>query len=486
MVPDPQNHGVTTRHGAGLRGQRAAADADLPAGRFGQMFGLPAAETSPEAINHLVGVMKERGEKSAQGIIPAGFTYLGQFVDHDITFDASTALEQRVEPNALVNFRTPRLDLDSLYGSGPQVHPYLYDWCNEPKGTKLLVGRNTDPDFAPEDLPRNQQGRALVGDRRNDENLIICQLHLLFIRFHNAVIDHLTRTGLPETREATEDLLDRAQRTVRWHYQWLVLHDFLPRIRNQDQAKEVLPSDAAPRGHRKYFKWKREPFIPVEFSGAAYRFGHSMVRNRYDTGPDPDEFGKPIFPTLDGRRWLPADSVISWKRFFEIAEPEIVQKSQTIDTAIVEPLCEHMPDDGAPLPFLNLKRGWRLKLPSGQAVARKMGLDPLNEAELDLGKCDDDKVLKELVRSTPLWYYILAEAAKPPCSGERLGPVGSRIVAEVLLGLIDGDQFSYLNSEKPWAPRHLGAEEGHFTMVDLVHIAELGISPDRRPAHREH
>jgi hypothetical protein len=448
------------------------------------MFDLRAANTSRPAIDHLVAVMGERGKASAPGVIPAGFTYLAQFIDHDITFDPTTALERRVDPDALVNFRTPRFDLDSLYGSGPQVHSFLYDWQTEPKGTRLLVGRNTDPDCAPEDLPRNWQGRALVGDRRNDENLIISQLHLLFIRFHNAVVGHLCRNGLPETPDATEELLADAQRIVRWHYQWIVFHDFLPRILEEDTAKQVLPSQAAPHGHREFFKPKAEPFIPVEFSGAAYRFGHSMVRKRYDTEPDPEELGKRIFPKLNGLRPLPADSVISWKRFFEIGEPKDVQPSQTIDTAIVEPLYDDMPDHGDPLPLRNLRRGWRLELPSGQAVAKAMGEPKLDEADLKLGHCDEE-VRRELLSATPLWYYILCEAAKPPRSGKRLGPVGGRIVAEVLLGILDGDKFSYLNSEKPWAPRHLGTD-GDFTMVDLVHIAELGISPDRRPAHREH
>src|SRR5215210_130173 len=176
---------VAVGHGAAPRGLGAQDGADLPRGRFGRMFpGRPACEAGPEAIEQLVALMERRVNLTQNHDLPAGFTYLAQFVDHDITFDPTTLADRESDPQALVNFRTPRLDLDSVYGLGPAVQPYLYDWTDtRPRGVRLLAGCNR---HGVDDLPRNHQGRALVGDPRNDEHAIIAQLHLLFIRFHNA------------------------------------------------------------------------------------------------------------------------------------------------------------------------------------------------------------------------------------------------------------------------------------------------------------
>jgi hypothetical protein len=424
---------------------------------------LPACAVGADAIEELVGLLAARAGSSGNNTpIPAGFTYLGQFIDHDITFDPTKLGEER-DPGGLVNFRTPRLDLDSLYGSGPVTQPFLYDWKeSEPVGTRLLVGH--DATRAIEDLPRNQQDRALIGDPRNDENLIVSQLHLLFIRFHNAVVDHLVRKGV-----SASELLEEARRIVRWHYQWIVVHEFLPKVVGKAMAKDVLTSG------RRYFKWRRRPFIPVEFSGAAYRFGHSMVRSGYGIkrlvgGPPPQ--GLTIFPDLAGFRRLSADRVIYWGRFFQLPDGQ-EQSSLKIDTSIAEPLFE-LPDGEPALPRRNLLRGRALELPSGQDVACTMHVPALAEEELRL-----DGAAAELRRSTPLWYYILCEAEKrlgdeataTAPAGRHLGPVGGRIVAEVLVGLLEGDPTSYLRQEPPWRPGELGTGSD-FTMARLVEIAQ--------------
>ena len=215
--------------------------------------------------------------------VPAGYTYLGQFIDHDITFDPTSRLGTPIAAPKLRNFRTPRFDLDSLYGTGPVDQPYLYDWDKKLplRGVKLLVGRSKQGSAVVDDLPRNDQDRALVGDPRNDENIIISQLQLLFIHFHNNVVDHVLGRGSNLSRE---DAFDEAQRLVRWHYQWIVVHDFLERIVGRRMARSVLrpgARGAKPTVRLEIFKWRGEPFMPVEFSGAAYRFGHSMVRDNY-------------------------------------------------------------------------------------------------------------------------------------------------------------------------------------------------------------
>jgi hypothetical protein len=417
---------------------------------------LPACDVGTAGIEALVGLMEQRtGDSGNNPRIPAGFTYLGQFVDHDISFDP-TRLDLPDDAPPPVNLRTPRLDLDSVYGAGPVVHPFLYDWREaEPPGTRLLVGHNAVD--ATRDLPRNQQGRALIGDPRNDENLIVAQLHLLFIRFHNAVVDHLWRAG-----EKERELFEAARRLVRWHYQWIVVHELLPKVTGETTFD------------REHFQWDGQPFIPVEFSGAAYRFGHSMVRGQYGlqrlTGGPPPR-GLPIFPDLAGFRWLPKSLVIDWERFFEREGlREQAQSSQKIDTALVAPLFR-LPDREPVLPRRNLLRGVRLKLASGQDVARALDAPVLEEADLRLDGIDET-VRKGLLRSTPLWYYILCEAEKRPApAGRHLGPAGGRIVGAVLGGLIEGDPDSYVNQTPPWRPGALGTG-ADFTMATLVDFAQ--------------
>jgi hypothetical protein len=458
-------------HGTAVpRGQEVDVEGDPALGRFGWMFpGRDPCPLSDETIDALAEWMRSDQNDSSPSDIPAGFTYLGQFIDHDITFDP-TPLAARTRADGQMNFRTPRFDLDSLYGAGPLVQPYLYDWTeSEPPGAKLLVGT---------DLPRNWEGRALIGDPRNDENVIVAQLHMLFLRFHNAVVERLARAGTPK-----DELFDEARRLVRRHYQWIVVREFLPKVVGGGMAEDVIsiPRAGVPTVRRKFFTWKREPRIPREFSGAAFRFGHSMIRPGYGIKRVPAKTAGlqqiPIFPTLRGFRRLPAGLVIDWARFFELEPrpplplPQQVQFSMKIDTSIAEPLFT-LPDGEPDLPRRNLRRGRKLKLPSGQDVAHAMGAPLLTDEELRLDVFEKSKsVQAALRRAAPLWYYILCEAAsKHGDAGEHLGPVGGRIVAEVLVGLLEGDPNSFLRREPTWRPR-LGTD-GDFKMADLVRFVE--------------
>jgi len=241
-------HGSTPR---GLDGGAAAAGH----GRFGRMFpGLPPCELSDEGLAALLTTMDSDNALGINPVIPAGFTYLGQFIDHDITFDPNSQLDKTSDPFALTNFRSPRLDLDSLYGSGPADQPYLYDWAESDRdpGLKLLVAKR--PDGAQgtiDDLPRNEQERALIGDPRNDVHLVIAQLHLLFVKFHNNVVDHVRE----KHHLSGEALFREACRIVRWHYQWIVVHDFLPRVVGPTTAARVIkPAGAWPAVERRHFR----------------------------------------------------------------------------------------------------------------------------------------------------------------------------------------------------------------------------------------
>jgi hypothetical protein len=316
----------------------------------------------------------------------------------------------------------------------------------------MLVGRG-----AVEDLPRNKQERALIGDPRNDENLIVAQLHLLFLRFHNAVVDRLAGT-VPDA-----ELFARARTLVRRHYQWIVLHELLPKVAGDVAAGDALAA-------RRHFDPGPEPFVPLEFSGAAYRFGHTMVRPGYGLKTlAPGAFGQQalsIFPDLEGLRPLPADRVIDWDRFFHLgAGPPsegTPQRSMLIDTSIAAPLFTLLPDGGPPLPERNLRRARKIGVPSGQAVADAMGVDRLTDEQLKLDRLPA-AVRDELRAAMPLWFYVLCEA------GVHLGPVGGRIVAEVLVGLVAADPRSYLSEDPAWRPHELGTD-GDFGMADLIRM----------------
>jgi hypothetical protein len=500
-----RHHGFKTR---GLsKGLAVVPQGPLFEGRFGRMFReQPVFDVDDEDLNALADSMSlQRSDNNPN--IPAGFTYFGQFVDHDITFETLSSLQKANDPEGLVNFRNPRFDLDSLYGRGRDDSPYLYDQ-NSPDDVKLLVGRVIDFDGTTRvegqhDLPRNEQERALIGDPRNDENTFVSQLHLLLIKFHNKLVDKVM-SERPQLED--DDLFKEVQRIVRWHYQWVVICDFLRRTIPEGMLDRLLVTDED--GLRKvrlrFYRPKRQPFMPVEFSAAAYRFGHSQVRGIYDLNltvqdtptflpadqlpPKSNAFG---FRTADfrGFRGLPPRWTMSWPFFFELDAPEGTrQPTLKIDTNIAGPLATALPDtdhsdiNDFSLPRRNLIRGKRLGLPSGQWVARAMGvlkdriltgrdLFPQSLVE-QLGSQRADK----LGANTPLWYYVLKEAEVQQ-NGERLGEVGGRIVAEVLLGLLDGDPLSFLSVQPNWTPEL--AEDGEFAMTDLIRFAD----PDAAKVH---
>jgi hypothetical protein len=374
------------------------------------------------------------------GRIPAGFTYLGQFIDHDITLDLTPLGGRTRKPRRTVNHRTPRLDLDSLYGGGPEVQPYLYE-RDRPERLLLTEG-------PPLDLPRNDEGVALIGDPRNDENAIISQLHLLFARFHNRIADELGS-------------FESARRMVLRHYHWIVLHEYLPAVLG-----------APFEGPREHYRPEGAPYMPIEFSGAAFRFGHSMVRPDYGIVPLPDPpapvpIAISLFPDLQGFRPLVTERVIAWERFFAL-DDDAPQDSSAIDTRLASDLFE-LPFGEPVLARRTLLRGIKLGLPSGQDLAHMLGVPALAPEDLLL-KQVPEPARESLTRSTPLWYWILCEAEKK-AKGKHLGPLGALIVGEVLTGLIETDKTSFVHEEPDWTPGELGGTKDVFSMASLVRYA---------------
>jgi len=482
--------GVTMHGAEEPRGLGAVPRSALFEGRFGRMFrNLPSFPNDRNALIMLGSKLPEAlgaADEEDNPKIPAAYTYLGQFIDHDLTFDPVSQLQRFNDPDGLHDFRTPRFDLDSVYGRGPSESPYLYEWADRRfRGVKLLAGRNpaSDTDGTPlerQDLPRNEQGRALIGDPRNDENIIVSQLHLAFVKAHDRLVGKIAQRGF-----AGPALLEETARVLRWHYQWMVVHDFLTRVVGQEMVASIIKGEGTPAGptvELQFYKWDNDPYMPVEFSVAAYRFGHSMVRPFYDLNRQVT--GVPIFITdeppdpfshLGGFRRLPVGWTVDWSRFVNIGGSR-PQLSRRINTRLAPELFK-LPSsiDGArnALAVLNLRRGKALQLPSGQAVAERMGVPRLTAAELGLGRLGlrpDHQA--DLEAGTPLWFYILKEA-EVRNQGLQLGPVGGRIVAEVLIGILQGDPSSYLRMQPTWKPDGTipAFRAGEFTLGDLLKFA---------------
>jgi hypothetical protein len=461
------------------RGLGYVPESRLTTGLFGRMFReLEPFVADAEQIAAIAELMREPTPAEPLGDntrVPAGYTYLGQFIDHDITFDPISSLERQNDPDALTNFRTPRFDLDCVYGRGPAAQPYLYD---QARPGHLAIGRHGDE----LDLPRDEQEVALIGDPRNDENVFISQIHLTMLLFHNKVVDWLAGNG--QYIRTGEDAFTAAQRIVRWHYQWLVIHDFLRRLVEPATFDVVLVTrPMVPGGlpveqvHLRFFGWAQQIFMPLEFAVAAYRLERSMVRQKYKLNSTlprmpisaPDPANADPHTHFGGFRRLPEQWQIEMTRFFPIdGRPATdLQSSRRIGRHLA-PAVHHLSTEQAAtihdLAVRNLTRGAQLGLPSGQAVAGIMGLAPLSDTQLGLPAAGP----------APLWYYILREA-EMLANGQHLGPVGSRIVTETFCGMLSADSSSYLRSEPGWKPFLPARTPGDFTMGDLIAFADFGL-----------
>ncbi|MGH8640814.1 MAG: peroxidase family protein, partial [Burkholderiales bacterium] len=414
----------------------------------------------------------------------AGTTFMGQFMDHDMTFDQTSVLGEETDPDDSPNTRSPTLDLDSVYGGGPERSRHLYG--HEGSKIKLKVGVLPGSGF--EDLPRDSNGVAILGDPRNDENLMLAELHAAFLLFHNRAVDYVKAR---DRRKDDDEVFDEARKLTRWHYQWMIVHEFLPLFIGKERTNRILD-----RGRR--FYRPREAFMPVEFQGAAYRFGHTMIRPSYRanrvgnagrTEPGSPAFFGMIFDPAGQGQADPVDlrgggsrprRFIGWETFFDFGLFEFgsttpaVKPNKIIDARISSPLFL-LPtgtiagfEEGQPisLPARNLLRGVTWSLPSGQKIAREIDGDPIEVPQFrDFGF--------NLHRSTPLWAYCLHEGFVQE-KGLTLGQVGGTIVGEVIIGLLELDRRSYLAQDfrwKPTLPQRDGKVTGDFRMVDFLTFA---------------
>lgn len=523
-------------------------------GKFGRIFAwLPPAFENDIFNKRLMKKLSKKMLSTCEnkGIIPAGYTYLAQFIAHDISFDPTSVNKRQLDPEYIENFRTPALDLDSIYGRGPQVDDYLYNPNKHFGQTHFHIKkpkRGIEADYPSFDIPRiyveesdNQQNSrggknrsiGVLADPRNDENILVSQLHVAFLRFHNQIIEKLLERI--ETTEKTNryfpvnsprNLFLQTQRIVRWHFQYLILFDFLPRLIDlsefevprhlktwenlteeikMDRIKKQIEFFVSDKRKRKYFTWQNQPFIPLEFSVAAFRFGHSQVRKHYKFNQNS---GLTSIFKKKGKRLIKRIKRVDWSFFFPAKEK--ASHSNRLDTSIIS-LFKTLPSNSRighskssnihegygrekrenltdlelkrfssfimakNLAARNLIRGLVLGIPSGQNIAQAMGLTPLTRENFD--ELDLSGELEVFKTTTPLWYYILHEA-KIKQNGERLGPVGSRIVAEVIIGIIQGDKSSFVNQHPKWKPELPHVENGEMVPSWMATLNEIEYKRD--------
>lgn len=477
-------------------------------GPKGPVFDRPVVSGLAEAMT------AEAGPDSSGPAVPAGFTYLGQFIDHDLTMDRTAkALGENVTVAELLQGRSPALDLDCLYGRGPQDAEDNKFYTD---GVRFKVGRTapspdlgnagaTLPALDGYDLPRVGQGStklarraALIADHRNDENLIVAQTHLAMLRFHNRVVEHIA-ASTPST-----DLFSKARELVVKHYQWVIKTDFLPRIVDPIIVKNVFTNG------RRFFEKdatpEHMPTMPIEFSVAAYRLGHSMIRGAYNwnrifrfggvtpaTLPLLFQFtGTSGILSPDGElndresgsfEQLPSNWSVDFRRLYDFTEagrddlsaPDGVGVAKLIDTLLVDPLktlphgsiggSAATPPEELNLAFRNLQRANMVSLATGQQMAALMGVEALTPAQIT-AKLPTS--LKSVGTSTPLWYYVLREAE---LNGGKLAGVGGRIVAETFHRAMEGSAHSIVR-DPSFRPTALAANPGdRFNMTDLLLFA---------------
>jgi hypothetical protein len=431
-----------------------------------------------------------RNKVSPTTTVPSGYVYFGQLIDHDVTKDNRLLRDATPCVKDIQNFRTASLDLDCIYGKEPDKLPCIYETDTERlKLEPTIEASGTGGPPIPtslNDLPRLPDGRAVIVDPRNDENLVIAQMQVLFAKFHNCALE-LIRTS-PELAPTPEkNLRDKARRFVTWHYQWWVINDFLPNIVRTAVLDDIEKPNSRPHLFERWYTPEDAPVLmPVEFSAAAFRFGHSMVRNNYHLNQhlsvDAFDILRMTYRGGGITSHLPENYVVDWSRFFGSRPTD--NQAEMIDTTISDVLYKvpqqtadsfrfqasftsssRLVNGGGPmvpvLPEMTLKRGSSMRLPCGEEFATRFKYQPIDPALLFPDQ--ENFFESDLSGRTPLWYYVLREAEIEPnpepqlgapisAQLQKLGTVGSRIVAETLYQLLKADAESIVNRGRKWTP----------------------------------
>lgn len=426
--------------------------------------------THQELIDILEKVALGMGKKTdLKGHAQAGMTFLGQFVDHDITMDATSALGTRIVPETIRNIRTPALDLDCVYGAGPEATPHLY---GADETANFLVYGNAGNPF---DLARTSNGTALIGDPRNDENAIVSGIQANMVALHNILMGkclsdpafHAEIAGCAHMGMAHNDwarnvpdrhmIFEEVRRFVRMHYQYVVWNELLPGFVDQaclDEArgKDIFGIDA--------------PIMPVEFSGAVYRFGHATAQPDYRLRKG-DQTQTDMMKILG---FEARADVVEMDQMFDIAGKQ-AQRARPVGTTlglaltnlpfIMDTVELHDVDvdltlaQSRNLPLRNMIRDrYTYQLHNGESFRDWMRDD------LDL-HAPDVTLHKDLkangITKTPLWLYALQEAEQ--CGDGKLTGVGGAIIASVFARLLRLDTTTYWHAHG-FKPSQIFANDG--------------------------
>lgn len=439
----------------------APTSAPLP---FDRLFPeLPSHQPADEMLEHLGepdGPMSERKSLWADNSydspnLAAGYTFFAQFLIHDLTYELVRRLSTDRIPGSTPGGPSS-LRLQTLYGPGPEIAPHLYAFYDQ----EYFSGRLLDsPTGTKQDLPRNRQGRALIADPRNAENIVLAQLHLGMLRFHNAVVDLVASTGDHGTA-----LFNEAQRQVRWHYQWAIVNDFLPQLVGPDRVEAAL---------NRNFDLRDSPQgLPLELAQGILRYVYSQVRLKYQINDDADVTLVPAEERSDTllrhrAQSIPSRLAVDWARFFDLGT-SAPQSSKLIDTKITPafldlPLIEDPRPARRSVAVRFFLQGKRAGLPSGETVARALGESP---------NLPNTTALRKLgFKGTPLLYYVLAEAEQQyqTSDNDRLGPVAGRLLADTLIRRLRLDPQSYLNAHPTFEPAPTFTDaDGSFDVGRLV------------------
>lgn len=410
--------------------------------RYQRVFGQAGPTTYGEDdLRKLAESMTSASNPFIESNIPSGYTYLGQFLNHEISKpDPATRGRGLGE---LKNLHTPFIDLQTLYGNGPDKNPELYE-----TDVRLRLSDTSGGIVnVPYDLPRKAGScETATFDKRSDENLALAQLHVLLIKFHNAMASFLVRQG-SGTFDAIRDSVIR-------HFQSMVIYDYLASVLYPDVYQRLL------KGERRIFsKPTSEIFVPAEFAMAAFRFGHAMIRpsyfwNRFSNPATIDDLfsftgnSRFTFCNTGDLRTLPGLWGIDWRRFFDVAPGVEVNKARGISPYLstklgkVRLLAECVKDPPTfSLAEKDLGQGLSNSLENGQTIAKALGLKPLTMSRLPAGTA------QLFANETPLFYYILDESMS--FEAGRLGPVGSWIVGETIFELISRSPISIIN-DRSW------------------------------------
>ena len=393
--------------------------------------------------------------------IPSIYTYLGQFIDHDITArtDRDSEFSNISDPNSITpkspaevvanlrNGRRPQLDLDSVFGEGPSFTKYY-------KAEADHLYNNVSLNLYIEDSPagyldlRRENKKAEIADERNDENLMVSQLHACFIKMYNK-INTAIEPGL-----TNQEAYSRARQLTRWAYQYVVVNDYLHQVCDASIMNDIQLNGP-------FYYSSNIPYMPLEFSVAAFRFGHAMIRPFYNINDTQTKnimelLGPSMSNLMDnGTGKLKSENVIKWSHYASFNGSTPTNMARKISPFIAKGLFDLSPVGATPPPSVlaslsqrNLLRGYLLSIPAGQSIAEAMRISPLTHQQLVEGLNDEQKCAlydSGFTARTPLWYYVLQEA-KVQQDGNKLGYVGSKLVGETLVGLVKGDFNSYMNN----------------------------------------